>query len=316
MPLGLLLAAVLATRLTDGRPRFSLPVAAVNSSIFAIALVGAWRLAAAYGTREVILLGDAFGGLQAVLLFERKTARTALGPAQLRLVDRILVDVPGPRTAVRLGIAGVLFLHPGHALSDLPRTGSAAQLRLRRRRAEVRGGQSRARQLVAVVGHRRIDDDGRAVGALLAVSRTRGRREGSSRPAGGGRDAGSREGEIDEQAVWQAVSCGADDAAAIGREFWWRTGRMTLSAFVVAVIVFCLAPRFGRIEFELPPLGDLPWQAGSSGPLRIVGFTDRVRLGEIGTMSDDQRMVFEIQLVHNVGAKPYRPRSDLSSAAQ
>ena len=174
LPLGLLLAAVLATRLTDGRPRFSLPVAAVNSSIFAIALVSAWRLAAAYGTREVILLGDAFGGLQAVLLFERKTA-DALGPAQLELVDRVLVDVPGPRTAVRLRIAGVLFLHPGHALSDLPRTGSAAQLRRRRRRAEIRGGQSRARQLVAVVGHRRIDDDGRAVGPLLAVSRTRHR---------------------------------------------------------------------------------------------------------------------------------------------
>ncbi len=104
LPLGLLLAAVLATRLTDGRPRFSLPVAAVNSSIFAIALVSAWRLAAAYGTREVILLGDAFGGLQAVLLFERKTARTRWDLLSLSLLTVFLSTslVQGPLYALGL----------------------------------------------------------------------------------------------------------------------------------------------------------------------------------------------------------------------
>jgi len=44
--------------------------------IFVIAIASAWRFAFAYGTGEVVVLGDAFGGLQAVLLSsERQPAR-------------------------------------------------------------------------------------------------------------------------------------------------------------------------------------------------------------------------------------------------
>ncbi len=311
LPICLLAAAVLATRQADGEPRFALPTAVVNVSIFVIALASVWRLAAAYGTREVILLGEAFGGLQVVLLFERRTARTRWDLFSLSLLAVFLSAslVQGPLYALALlaycfyvlATLGLICLESARLrISGAGLEGRAAAVA-----GPVRGSWWRLLGIAAsttIVG---------PLALFLRFPEPAAARRDSSRPHESP-EAGTRE-EVraDEPAAWQAVSSGADDAAAVGREFWWRTGRMTLSAFVVAVIVFCLAPRFGRIEFELPPLGDLPWQPGSPRPMRVVGFTDRVRLGEIGTMSEDQRLVLELQLMDHLGGKPYRSRGNL-----
>ena len=68
LPLGLLLAAFLATRQAGDRQRFWLPTLALNGLIFVIAIASAWRFAYAYGTGEVVVLGDAFGGLTGHLI--------------------------------------------------------------------------------------------------------------------------------------------------------------------------------------------------------------------------------------------------------
>ena len=359
LPIGLLVAALWATRRKGGQPQFALPPAAVNVSIFAIALFSAWRLAAAYGTREVILLGEAFAALQAVLLFERKTARARWDLFSLSLVTVLLSTalVQGPLYALGLltygycvlATLGLICLERARLVSS----GVVAEGRMMAA-ARVRGSWWRLLGIAVsttMVGplalflrfpERVAASDGSS-GAPKDDPRDGSRGEASSacRPADiagpgewGGRRAaasrspsnpGKRDGKWDghqaskswrgshfsEKADWAAVSRGADDAAAVGREFWWRTGRMTFSALVVAAILFCLAPRFGRIEFELPPLGDLPWQPLSSRPLRVVGFTDRVRLGEMGTLSEDQRRVFEFQLVDNADGRVVRPRGNL-----
>jgi len=320
------LASALATRLTDGRPLFSLPASAVNGSLFVIAAVSAWRLAAAYGTREVILLGEALGALQAVLLFERKTARTRWDLLSLSVLTVFLSTSLVQSPLYALGLLAYCFcILATLCLICLERTrlrslGAGAAERTMPVAGRVRGGWWRLLGIAVsttIIGPLALflrfperdaagkDSSGPAEeGQGPASSPEKWDRHPASRPR-------SQSHFSDEEAAWQAVASGTDDAAAIGREFWWRTGRMTLSALAVAAIVFCVAPRFGRIEFELPPLGDLPWQPGSSRPLRVVGFTDRVRLGEMGTMSDDQRLVFEFQLVDQVGAKPYRPRGSL-----
>ena len=171
LPLGLLLAAGLATRQAGGRPRFSLPAWAVNGLIFVIAIVSAWRYAYAYGTAEVVVLGHAFGGLQAVLVFERKTARTRWDLLSLSLLTVFLSTslVQGPLFA--LGLLGYCLARVFHAGADLPGTRTAVQRRPRRRRTIVSGGRPRARQLVAAAGDRGLDADRGAAGPVSAISR-------------------------------------------------------------------------------------------------------------------------------------------------
>lgn len=339
LPIGLLACAVLATRRKDGQPCFSLPPAAVNVSIFVIAAFSAWRLAAAYGTREVILLGEAFAGLQAVLLFERKTARARWDLFSLSLVTVFLSTALVQAPLYAAGLLAYVFCVLA-TLSLVCLEGTRLRSGGVRVQAEMMAAATRVRgswwRLLGIAVSTTL------VGPLALFLRFPERiagRDGSRGPPDGCQGTGScalsgpecgladaaspgkRDGEraavpeshspFPEQAAWAAVSCAADDTAAVSREFWWRTGRMTFAALVVAAILFCLAPRFGRIEFELPPLGDLPWQPIASRPLRVVGFTDRVRLGEMGTLSEDQRRVFEFQLVDHADGSVVRSRGNL-----
>ena len=311
LPLGLLLAAFLATRQAGDRQRFWLPALAVNGLIFVIAIASAWRFAYAYGTGEVVVLGDAFGGLQAVLLFERKTARTRWDLFSLSLLTVFLSTslVQGPLYA--LGLLAYCFL----AFSTL------ALICLARERLHS-GGRGAEGPSDAAAGRVRgswwrllgIAVSTLIVGPLALFLRFPERSATTTAPRGPGRGADggvTAETPHGDQAQWQADASGTHDAAAVGREFWWRMGRMTVSALVVATILFCLAPRFGRVEFELPPLSDIGWRPGRSPPLRVVGFSDRVRLGELGSLSEDQRMVFEFALTEIAGQRPYRPRGSI-----
>jgi len=310
LPAGLLSAAFLATRRAAGRPRFWLPAPAVNGLIFVIAILSAWRFAYAYGTGEVIVVGHAFGALQAVLLFERKTARTFWDLLSLSLLMVFLSTalVQGPTFA--LGLAAYVYL----AFSTL------ALLCVERERlsgAPAGGG----RPAVAAVGRVRgswwrllgIAVSTLIVGPLalfLRFPEPASQTGDQLGPARGGDENPNQEA-FGDQPQWRAAATDLSGPAAPGREFWWRTGRMTAGAFAVAVMIFCVAPRFGRVEFELPPLREIAWQGVSAQPLRVVGFTDRVRLGEIGSLSEDQRLVFEFSLTDASGQRPYRPRGSL-----
>jgi hypothetical protein len=310
LPAGLLLAAFLATRRAGGQPRFQLSAPAVNGLVFVIAITSAWRFAFAYGTGEVVVVGHAFGGLQAVLLFERKTARTFWDLLSLSLLMVFLSTalVQGPTFA--LGLAAYVYL----AFSTL------ALICVERERlsSALGGGEDPA---IAAVGRVRgswwrllgIAVSTLIVGPLALFLRfpERAVQTVDPRDRARGGDAAVVRGTFDEQPRWQAAASGMVGPAMLGREFWWRTGRMTAAVFAVAVVIFCVAPRFGRVEFELPPLREIAWRGARSQPLRVVGFTDRVRLGEIGSLSEDQRLVFELALSDSSGQRPYRPRGSL-----
>jgi len=110
LPLGLLLAAGLATWQVAGRPRFVLPTWAVNGLIFVIAIASAWRYAYAYGTGEVIVLSHAFGGLQAVLWFESRTARRRWDLLSLSLLTVFLSTALVQSPVFAVGLAGYCLL--------------------------------------------------------------------------------------------------------------------------------------------------------------------------------------------------------------
>lgn len=310
LPAGLLLAAVLATLRDGNRPRFELSSATVNGLIFVIAIGSLWRFAYAYGTGEVIVVGHAFGGLQAVLLFERKTARTFWDLLSLSLLTVFLSTglVQGPLFA--LGLAVYVFL----AFSTL-----ALICVERERLASASGGHEES--LLAAVGPVRgswwrllgIAVSTVIVGPLALFLRFPERTPPPAAPHVPPRGDQERTGEGagEQPPRWRAVASRLADATALGREFWWRTGRMMAAAFAVAVVMFCLAPRFGRVEFELPPLREIAWQAARVRPMRVAGFTDRVRLGEIGSLSEDPRLVQEFSLSDASGQRPYRPRGSI-----
>jgi transglutaminase-like putative cysteine protease len=310
VPAGLSLAAFLATRRAGDQPRFWLPVPAVNGLIFVIALASAWRFAFAYGTGEVIVAGHAACGLQAVLLFERRTARTLWDLLSLSLLTVFLSTalVQGPLFAP--GLAGYVFL----AFSTL------ASICVERERLASACGATGA-PVVAAMGRVRgswwrllgIAFSTLIVGPLalfLRFPERSARAVDQREPARGGDEDGGA-GVFAEPARWEAGATGMSETASLGREFWWRTGRMTAAVFAVAVVIFCLAPRFGRVEFELPPMRDIAWRGGRPQPMRVVGFTDRVRLGEMGSLSEDQRMVFEFALTDGSGQRPFRPQGSI-----
>ncbi len=295
LPLGLLAAAGLATWQVAGRLRFRLPTWAVNGLIFVIAISSAWRYAYAYGTGEVVVLSHAFGGLQAVLWFEAKTPRTRWDLLSLSLLTVFLSTALVQSPLFALGLAGYCLL----GFSTL------ALICLENERLATGGPES---DEPSATGAGRVRGSwwrllGIAVSTLIVGPMALFLRFPERRTA--------RRLQQGAHPHWQAGPSGASLAAALGRPFWWRMGRMTVGAFAVAIVLFCLAPRFGRVEIELPPLSDLPWRPGRTPPMRMTGFTDRVRLGELGTLSEDQRMVFEFTLTDASGQQPYRPRGSI-----
>lgn len=309
VPAGLLLSAVLATRRVDDQPRFRLPAAAINGAIFVIALASAWRYAFAYGTGEVIVVGHATCALQAVLLFERRTPRTLWDLLCLSLLTVFLAtSLPqGPLFAPAL--AGCVFLAfatlapiciERERLRGLATASDApAFLTL----GQVRGSWWR---LLGIAFSTLL------VGPLALFLRFPERTATVAPPSESptGPSAASAANPFAEAGCWEAGAARAAGGVALGREFWWRIGRMTVAAFVVAVAVFCVAPRFGRVEFELPTIQEIAWRGARPQPLRVAGFTDRVRLGELGTLSEDQRMVFELALLDG-NLQAFRPRGDV-----
>ena len=310
MPLGLLLAAFLATRRRGGQPRFWLPAPAVNGLIFVIALATAWRYLYEYGTAETIIIGHALGGLQAVLLFERKTARTFWDLLSLSLLTVFLSTalVQGPSFA--LGLAAYVFL----AFSTL------ALICVERQRLHHAWGDGDA-IAAATAGDVRgswwrllgIAVSTFLVGPMALFLRFP-EREGQAglrhEPGRAGKENAGY-GVFHEPARWQTDETDVSAPAVLNREFWGRMVRMTGAVFAMAVVVFCVTPRFGRVEFELPPFRDIAWGASGASPRRVVGFTDRVRLGEIGSLAEDQRMVLELALVDGSGQQPYQAQGSV-----
>jgi hypothetical protein len=71
----------------------------------------------------------------------------------------------------------------------------------------------------------------------------------------------------------------------------------TLFALIVAILLFCLIPRIGRVDFgelTLKP-GYSQWTQPIAKPVGTVGFKDEIRLGSLGTVIPHHREVMIVQ---------------------
>ncbi len=76
---------------------------------------------------------------------------------------------------------------------------------------------------------------------------------------------------------------------ALGRELFFRMLRMTAVVAVLAAVVFSVMPRLGRGG----------WRQAAGRPLRAVGFSDSVALGELGRVIEDAHEVMRVRLIDN-----------------
>ncbi len=90
-------------------------------------------------------------------------------------------------------------------------------------------------------------------------------------------------------------SPGGNIRAAVGRELLGRHGRMGLFTFALTSVLFLTLPRFGH----------LGWRGPTVRPQRLVGFSDRVTLGELGEIIESRSEVMRVQFSDYRTGKPY-----------
>jgi len=88
-----------------------------------------------------------------------------------------------------------------------------------------------------------------------------------------------------ESAFSDSASASAGQAG-IGRELRRRVVRMGFGTLALTLVIFFTLPRWGRH----------PWRGATSGTRHTVGFSDRVTLGELGTILENPEEVLQIQL--------------------
>jgi len=107
---------------------------------------------------------------------------------------------------------------------------------------------------------------------------------------------------IYEEAEFTGSADNLGGRAGVGLEFYRHLASLVPGTLLVAVLLFLLIPRFGRINFALPQFGRLTWNNERTEPLRVVGFSDTVELGELGLLVEDAEEVMKLQF--------HAPRSD------
>jgi len=98
-----------------------------------------------------------------------------------------------------------------------------------------------------------------------------------------------------ESAFTDSVSASAGQAG-IGRELRRRVMRMGVGTLALTMVIFFTLPRWGRH----------PWRGATAGARHTVGFSDRVTLGELGTILESPEEVLRIQLSDFATDEPRR----------
>jgi len=70
---------------------------------------------------------------------------------------------------------------------------------------------------------------------------------------------------------------GGESHAGLGRELFGRLGRMALHTLVLAIVLFFVVPR----------LGQTTWCGAVGNPRPLVGYSDTVKLGELGEIVEN-----------------------------
>jgi len=92
-----------------------------------------------------------------------------------------------------------------------------------------------------------------------------------------------------------------DARSGLGGELLGRLVKITGGTLVLTLLLFFVVPR----------LGSGAWYGTSLSPLRAVGFSDRVTLGELGKIIENPEEVLRIQFVDDATGEPYEVAGSL-----
>ena len=313
LPLGMALAAAAALWLCDRLGRIVLDGWVINVAVVGTAAVAVWRLAQIGGPPDAAVAADGLLGLQAVMLFERKTTRTHWDLFSLSLLQTFLACA-FPQEPL---FAAVLAVYVFFVLTALVLLGMLRQ----QQRCVQPGTGSRAPtaydaglrtdwwQVAGVAASTLI------VGPLSLYLRLHAFSDrGDTRPAEPVADSSAHAksgaaGGLQEPVLLPAVV--PQSLEGLGGEFWWRIGRMTLVSLLIGAGVFIATPRFGRMNVTWTRGGGGSWRSAPAALQRTVGYDDQVQLGELGTTLDDTRKVLAVQFRRHRDDTPYHVRGNL-----
>jgi len=298
IPLAAVAAAALSLWLTDFTGRFSIGRWTVNVAVASIAVITVWRFTGSPHIADLPILAEAFAFLQIVLLFEKKTARTWWDLLSLGFVQVVFAALQelGPL----FGLVLVAYLFFGLSAVSL--------MFLYRERASVSASPESARTRTAQwVRLSKVIAGTLVVGPLSLFLRFRERSQGGTvqRQPARTAPAFNRWPLSQETAALHRSDGTTARPPDINREFWYRIVHMAVICVALALIVFFTAPRFGGIDLSVLRYGSAGWAGGGEAIGRTIGFSNRVKLGELGTLLDDQQKVLEIEFLDHATGESY-----------
>ena len=101
------------------------------------------------------------------------------------------------------------------------------------------------------------------------------------------------------QAEFSSVP-GGSSRAGLGRNLVGRLGRMGISTMALTLLVFFAVPRYGQVTLR----GSL------AKPQPLVGFTDKVTLGELGKIIESREAVMQVQFFKDLSGNDALPPLD------
>lgn len=133
---------------------------------------------------------------------------------------------------------------------------------------------------------------------FLHRERSRHRPAPARSPAAGA--SGSRWPLAGREPIFTDSSSGHGGQAGVGRELPGRVVRMVFGTLVLALVVFFVLPRWGHH----------PWRGAMAAQRHSVGFSDTVRLGELGSIIENPEEVLRIQFFDYSSGEPYSVTPD------
>ena len=305
LPLVMLVAAALSVWLNDMTGRFRLNRRVANAGML-VALYVSLVLIFGPGQSDLaIYFANLLACVQIILFFVEKDTRVWWHLALLSLIQVCVATAYSQEMLFGALLVAYLFL----GLSTM------ALVFLRQERAHYR----RASRMPTFAGLsvrsavREKQDWGRLVKIALITSVTgplslfltygESTDEGRPVPQPPAPDPGSGRWPLaGHVSTFTSLTAGAGGTAGFGWELWFRLAAMTAWTLLLAAAVFAVVPRMG---FRMPFFGNVHWGGGGSGTRRSVGFSDSVKLGDLGFVIQDPNRVLDIKLIDHGSDAPY-----------
>ena len=94
-------------------------------------------------------------------------------------------------------------------------------------------------------------------------------------------------------------SCAGSSRSGIVGELFRRLATLGLGTLLLAALIFFIVPRPGRAA----------WRGAMLFPKSLVGFSDKITLGQLGEILESHEEVMRVQLTDPQDGRPYPPQS-------